>query len=334
MRPELHAFLAIVIVFVSGCTTIESGNGIAIQDFGPDLPDAISGEEVSFLARVKNTGSQTASKVYADLLGISSDWHGEQVGNGPRDNGEKLPEEEECRYTNGFSLLPPDPQYGTEGSSHICTWKYLAPQLPQGASLTYSPILRVYYAYQSETVKLVNILSRNQLRSVQDSGGALPSETVSQSRSPIKLDVETPGPVRASHDTVDFQIKITLTNLDSGTACYPNSIEECRGGNANWNRIKISIKTPPSMSASDCGDIILDLFKGMSNSITCTITAGGIDLGIPNQVTITVTADYMYIIDKQASISVSSGQSNLLFSPRHSDKKPFSLHTQRPAGVF
>jgi hypothetical protein len=267
---------------------------------------------VTFFARIKNTGSQAASSVHAELLGIDQDWYnsGQPVGGGPWLNREKLPEEEHCRYTtNGFSLLPPNPQFGTEGASRACSWKYIAPPLPPTTTLTYTPTVRVYYAYRTDVVRLITIVPRDQLRLLQDSGRELPGEITSQSRSPVQMTVETPGPIRASSASVEFPLRITVDNRDGGIACYPATTDSCKRTNTNWNKVAVTVRLPAALELADCDmTTVLDLVQGRSNSFTCTVRASGINLDIPNQATATVTADYMYLTDKSTSIRVSGSQ--------------------------
>ncbi len=311
MESKFIIILPFIAMFVSGCTQVESGNGLVIQNIEPDLPQAFSGEEVTFFARIKNTGSVTATNAHAELLGIDQDWYNEgvQIGKGPWVNGKKLPEEEKCSYTGGFSLKPPDPFYGTEGASFTCSWKYLAPELPPTTTITYNPTVRVYYAYQSQTVKSVTIVPKDQLRLLQDSGQPLPSDVKSQSRSPVSIDVETPGPVRTSFNNVEFPLRIRINNINSGTVCYPNTAEACKKQNINWNKIKLTIDLPDTMRLLDCDqEIVLDLFRGQSNSITCKVLATNIVADFPTTSTIIAIGDYMYLIDKSTSVSVSGSQ--------------------------
>ena len=310
---QLYLILPAIVIFISGCTYIETGNGLVIQNIEPDISESFSGEVVTFFVRIKNTGSQTASDVHAELLGLDQDWYNEgiPVGDGPWAQGEKLPEEVECRYISGGStLIPPDPMYGTEGQGFTCSWKYIAPHIPTSTHVTYNPSARVYYKYQSETVKLVNILPREELRRLQDSGNPLPMETISQSRSPVNINVEAPGPIRTSQTTITFPLRISLNNVDSGIVCYPNTIDSCKGKNINWNKIRILLDLPSNMQVTECSDeMVLDLFQGKSNEITCSVVASGIDMSMPNQATIRVTGDYVYMLDKSTSITVSGKQS-------------------------
>ncbi len=311
MNFKEAAFLVSIVFLISGCTTTQTGAGLIIEGFGPDLPEVFSGEEVTFSGRIRNTGSLTATNVRATLLGLN-DWYGagRPIGKGGWIGTEKLPEEEECAYTSsGASLLPPNPQFSTAGGNMVCSWKYFAPSIPEG-TLAYNPTMRVFYNYRSETVKLISILPRGEMIRLQQSGRPLPGETKSISMSPVRIDIETPSIIRASGDSVEFQLRVTINNIDRGIACYPDSLESCKNTNDNWNRIKISLAMPDGITLSDCQEhMVLDLFHGTSNSVVCRAVASGISMDTPKQHTISVSGEYLYMLDMSAEITVKSSHS-------------------------
>ncbi len=305
---QLLIFLLILIVAFSGCIggPVETGNGVIIKDFEADFTDVYSTEVVNFNLRVQNTGSATATEVHAELLGIDEDWNDHSVGNWQ--SGENLPNENECRYTSeGFSLIPPSPQYRTEGQTHICTWTYKAPELPSTISVTYYPTVRVFYRYSSDVVKSITIVPREEAKALQDQGKTLPTETVSSTNAPITLDIETEGPIRAFEDHVTFPLSIKIRNMGGGVVC----LEECKKAKAKpeeqWNRLRITIKSLGSdMILKDCNEQLeVSLYKGQENSITCMIEARNLPL-TKTQRLMRIHADYDYFIEKQIPVRVTA----------------------------
>jgi hypothetical protein len=238
---------------------------------------------------------------------------------------EKLPNEQDCQYTDkkGFNLLAPDTLRGTSGGSHICTWTYKAPPIPKGFTITYTPTARVFYSYNSGVVKLITFGSSSELRTIQDTSGKLPAETKSQTNTPIMVDIQTKGPIRFWEDgqTVEFPLEITITNIGGGVACAsPTSdvtSDACKAavsGEESKNNVLISIDfgaTSDKMTLSDeCKDfskyakVAVPLWKGQSNSIVCNVKASGLSAGATIQRMIQVQAFYEYYTDTTTSIKV------------------------------
>ena len=161
--------LPVLALVVSGCTvpgagpSAVTGNGVVIEAFEPDFPQAFKGENIQFQIRVKNTGSVDANDVKAKLLGLD-DW---------TDSGSTC-----SSLDAGVKLLAPVPEQGVSGESESCIWTRKAPDVPQGLSTNYNPYARLYYTYKSNTVKSITFASQQELRNIETSGKALPSETV------------------------------------------------------------------------------------------------------------------------------------------------------------
>ena len=105
------------LILLSGCVSqVQTGNGVVIKEFRSDFSTVYSGEAVSFYVTVQNIGSFDASDVWIELLGLDPEFCCEQAGAGPWVSGEKLPNEPECRYTEGhFSLRAPNTFWGVPG---------------------------------------------------------------------------------------------------------------------------------------------------------------------------------------------------------------------------
>ena len=194
----------VAVLLVSGCTQAGTGNGVKVLDFGPDLSKVYPGEVVNFNLRFQNTGSLNAGGVFAELLGLDEDWYDSglgDIGGGPWEGGEKLPNEKECRYTEGVhkTLLAPNPQYGTPGETQSCSWTYKAPgedKVSRDMDRTYPITARVYYDYRTEVVKLVPFLSKEEVLKLRDRGATIQLSDVSSTSSPVSISLETDSPIR------------------------------------------------------------------------------------------------------------------------------------------
>lgn len=281
-KPVLLLSL-IVIVLISGCTsTIPSGNGIIVETFEPDFTNIFSNEEVTFNIRIRNVGSVDAENTVVKMIGLdewSNDaWVGDNCG-------------------NGKNLLAGQPTFGTPGESRTCLYRIKAPKVPQGISVPYQPTVRISYNYNSNILKTITIGSQDELKRIENGGGALPSEITSVTSSPVSLNVITQGPIRVFDGSVKFPIQITIKNVGGGVVCGDNCINS-----NNWN--KINIKTMISdEEISDCTVKEMNLFKGQSNTVTCYLTVTEPETGIA-QKTISVSADYNYFYDATTSVTV------------------------------
>jgi hypothetical protein len=315
--------LVLAIVAVSGCTQSSEplGNGVVIEAFTSDLPDAYPGELITFSTKFRNVGSQEATEVFAVMVGLDPDWYDpseSSYGGGPWVHGEKTPNEPECRYTqfgsSGYSLTlsPPSLYQGTPGEQHVCTWTYKVPDVMEGVSVTYNPYARILYKYETMTVKSITILPRNEVKKLRDSGETIPITTSSTTRSPITLDIETQNPIRFSGDnSITFPVKIIIRNVGGGTTCYHDSIDQCRFSQIPqqvWNKVKVYIEEDSGIDVSrDCkkddGGVEITLYKGNENSIICDVTVDDLPDSILHK-NIKIHADYFYMIDSELQITV------------------------------
>lgn len=312
-----------LIAAASGCTLpdvdpfdsqTETGYGVIIESFSPDFPEAYSGEEVLFSLKLKNTGSVKAEGAFAELLGLDQVW--EEGSYTEVLNQEVLPVEPRCRYTSPESeritLLPEDTITGMPGEEEMCTWRYVAPDVLQGLSITSTPRARLFYSYSSTTIKTITFVSRDELKAMQNQGRSLPSETYSKTKSPVSLDLETRSPIRTYGSKVEFPIVITITNTGGGTVC--SSLAACKKSSwtgsmpqeDGWNKLSLDIITPPGMRLTNCGSTgnAVYLSGDSPQSMSCKVEMDtGQIIGI-TQKNIELHAKYGYFIDKTTSITV------------------------------
>jgi hypothetical protein len=313
-------FVSISSILTSGCvfdnipfdSQTPAGSGIVIESFRtePELSEVYSNEELNFVLKFRNTGSVKAENCYAELLGLDQLWEGkDDTKKNPR-NQEVFPYERECQYDqmgNWVVLLPPDPSAGIEGGDKICTWGYVAPDVPPGIYADYRPRARVFYDYKSFLIKTITIVPKEELVVLQNQGKSLPVETTSKSDSPISMEIETRSPIRTYGKTLTFTMVIKIENIGGGTACKDS--DKCRKyteGGAEWNVFKLYIKLPDGMGfepESCTGDEDIYLIMGKSQTISCKVRVDN----VPDRLTqknIQLTAEYGYFIDKTTQIRV------------------------------
>ena len=321
----LFLALPLLALLASGCTTTNTSattNGIAVKSFGPDFSEVYSGETVKFNLLLKNEGSVDTSGVHAELLGLDEDWcsasgtGGTQCRASAGGRLENLPNEQDCQYTgSGFKMYAASSIHGTDGSTHTCSWTYVAPQIAKDFSIQYVPIARTFFPYKSAVTKLITFGSTNEIRRLQDSGSKFPMETVSSTVSPVQLTIETKGPIRFWGGTVAFPLEITITNAGGGAPCSTgaNTIEgvrnNCKGtvaGDSAKDRITLRVVLGSNMQFMDpecqllTSTMVVALYKG-KNSIVCDIQASGMS-EVPIQKAVTVEAYYEYYTDTTSSI--------------------------------
>ena len=309
----------LLVVAASGCTIPFLGSdpfnsntpaqtGAIIEEFSPDYANVHSGEEVTFRMKVKNTGSLTLQEGFAEVLGIDQVWTG-SAGN----VGEIFPLEQNCRHDiRKITLLPADAERGTAGGETVCTWKYKAPDVVSGLSITANPRVRFYYSYKSSTVKTITIASREELKALEQQGKSMPSESYSKTNSPISIDIETTTPIRTYEDKVEFPVVFKVKNIGGGTVCKLNSYD-CKkknptglGENDNWNKVVVKINLNGQLSFSDqtCVPPTITFVGNEPQTFSCKIVANvqG-QVGI-SQRQIEANAEYGYFIDKTTEVIV------------------------------
>jgi hypothetical protein len=154
----------------------------------------------------------------------------------------------------------------------------------------------VTYGYRSDAVALVTVGTLDEIRRISMQGGSLPYKTESTD-GPVSIDIKTANPVKVSGPSVEFPVRITVTN-GPGTVC----LGSCEPN--TWNKIRLTLGG--ALKPSDCpGTIELDLFKGRSNSFVCNLKASPSDAGAGlTQKRFQVGSEYEYIVQKETAISI------------------------------
>ncbi len=289
------------VLTTSGCISqsAASGSGVVIENFEVDFQKVYASENFKLQAKIKNVGSVDALNVFPELYNLQSSSQEGQL-------------EISCDGTcpSEITLLAPDAERGTTGETKTCVWNCVAPAIPKGLSVAFNPSVRLYYGYATHTVKSVTIASQDELRSIQNQGGALPSETVSTTTSPVQLSVTVNGPIRYQEDdnSVTFPINIGIQNTGGGTACAGNGCMDTK----NWNKVNILFDRgdDTSIGLKSCSmdseeEVPIDLWKGQSATLTCEIEINVQEAASLVQKNLKFSIYYDYFTDTSTSIEVS-----------------------------
>ncbi|MCK5023015.1 MAG: hypothetical protein KAS04_02485, partial [Candidatus Aenigmarchaeota archaeon] len=253
---------------------------------------------------------------FAELLGLDQTWESGE-GTIETEREELFPNEEECRHTSKkIKLLAEEPDKGISGGEKVCTWTYIAPSVKTGLKVHATPRVRFFYKYSSSTIKTITIVPREELKTLQNQGKGLPSESYSKTRSPIDIGIETSSPVRSYGDSVEFPIIITVKNTGGGTVC--KTIENCKKAtwgikpdtdiNEGWYVVNLDIIIPPDSTIKNCNEMEKVVLIGTTpQTFSCKMTVNirPDQIGLI-QKKIEVRADYGYFIDKSSSVTVLS----------------------------
>jgi hypothetical protein len=319
--PVLGFILVLsALIVISGCTTpgVRTGNGVVIEEFTPSFTSVYPGELVEFQLKFRNVGGVKATSVFAEVLGLDEDWAASSKGfenNRFNPSGTELfPREEACGYDKReVELDPPDMTYGTEGESQTCTWRYIAPQIPEGFNPSYEATARVFYNYQTDLIKSITVLSTQEMMKLNQQGRTVPASTVSSTNSPISITVDARDPVRIWQDGVKFPIAITFTNIGGGMACLKDQCKKPEGG--AWNKVDFKFieaidkagGTESDQLKIDCfgHEQSVDVWTNKPNTIICDVTVGDTSriVGYEERL-IGISAKYSYFTDAQATITI------------------------------
>jgi len=266
-----------------------SGNGVVITEFESSFSTSTieSGDSIQLRFRVQNQGAEEALSVVTRVIGID-----------PNDWGLITPD-----IIIG-SLIPPNPEFGTEGEQFEDIYPLIAPFLPEGIIQSYDPTLRVYYEYRTSAVKQVTIVNVDELRRLETEGLTLSSQATQSSAGPLDVDIEVLGPIRATStfDIKRFPINIIIRNTGGGFVSSINSpfVPD--------DQIILRVDLPvglvfetadPTCASLQSGAIIF-LFAGRDRTITCEVEIVSPPL-VTEDKTIIATLDYEYYIDRRIS---------------------------------
>jgi len=288
LKYSLPALLVLVLL-ISGCTTTTGGTGpgLAILSFEPDFSSVETGDDVRLQLRVQNQGGMQAENVEAELTGIDpSEWgvfiRSQQLGSSGR-------------------MIPPRPDYGTEGETDTVTWDLQSPRLAGTLTQVYNPTVRVYYTYQTVASKPVTLVDEAELRRLIQTGRTLPTKATSYTAGPLSVNIITGKYIKSTDEWgKSFPITIHIENTGSGA---PGP--KFQGFEREDYPVNVRIDLPNGLgTTSGCQTYQkIDLWKGRSYDLTCDIRITKAPR-IAEERTIEVKLEYDYFIDATTSVTV------------------------------
>ncbi len=281
--------LLILILLVSGCTSAGGGTGpgVVILGFEPDFSSVESGDDVKLYLRVQNQGGMEAENVEAELTGIDPTEWGVFV---------------KTKYLGSAgNLIPPRPEYGTEGETDTSTWDLQAPRLAGTLSQTYSPAVRVYYTYQTVATKPITLVDEDELRRLIQMGQSLPTKETTYTAGPLLVNIVTGKYIKSTDQWGrTFPITIHIENTGPGTVG-----SKYKSFEREDYPVDVRITLPNGLgTAGDCQTYQrIDLWKGKSYDLTCDLRITRAP-SITEERTIGVRLEYGYHVDAATTVAV------------------------------
>ena len=304
-----YIFLSVLLIptlIFSGCIQQggSSGLGMVIKEFSVHPGKVKGGETFEIRMKARNEGSVNAYNVHAELYNTDLFISGNTLSI-------SCTPAVTCSQSR---VLAGDPESGVGGGSLTCVWECEAPLIPEGTSVTFNPMVRLYYAYETHVIKSLTVVSQDELISIQDTGGALPLETISTTGGPIAMDIRTRAPIRFQRheESVTFPVEVNIRNVGGGTACAASlegGPDECEDTH-NWNKVGLFFPeenlgiTWISCSGIDDNQIV-ELWEGREKSVMCKaiMPLNWGPSGIVQR-SLEFMAAYSYFIDAGASVVV------------------------------
>jgi hypothetical protein len=306
MNKALIIVALTAIILVSGCVsekpTVDINNGLQFNEFSADFTDMYDDESNSISMEVENVGGTTATDVIARLYGISS-WT--VTGDNPEELG---------------NLDPPliSKEKSTRGGWANPQWIIQPPEFPQGSSATFEVKGRVRYTYSTSATSLIKVISKTQSDILRRKGELeeVPVAT-DNSYGPIKISVDTSSPIVVDENHTDKMMTIYVRNVGSGLP-FDYSKDWPETNDLGKVKLKITSKTPQAeikncsgMEGDPADGGVVTLRRGYETAkIACTLVLDeDLVAGVPEEtVTLAMTADYGYYIDKSVDIKVMSSK--------------------------
>jgi hypothetical protein len=266
----------IAIVPISGCTTgttsgTTGGPGLVVETFKTTLDSVESRESVGLHLEARNMGgynglADTGVPAIAQIMAIDpTEWS--VTPSTVIDLG---------------TLLMPDPNSQTPGQLGKANWELLAPPLNRGTTKTYNVMARVFYPYETTTIKSVWFVTAEEMRRIVQNGEALQSDPQTQSAGPLTVTVNAGNFVRANEfKDSKFQLQIKIDNTGGGqirgkdypvalTVKWPTWVMPV----GNYCPQQAQWTTPmytdvPLVLQQPSGTAFVNMWNGRSTDITC-----------------------------------------------------------------
>lgn len=277
-------FTLVIVIFLAGCTSQSSqsqtGNGISIISFNPDLDKITSGSKVSLNLLIENTGESEANDISAELVGLDG-WSIES-----------------SRTQTTENLFAADPINNFKGGTTSFTWVAVSPS--NDFEQPYSVSSKVYYTYETRAsvqLKIDNYeLYYKTLPEAEQKTEKLGVVSQTSSLGPFK--VTATSQARFSQDG-NVPVEIDIQNTGGGKAFKIGD----RPIATTIDIISADVDGVDSCKNLPPNDLQVKLSAGSSAKLKCNLSIS--DVSTVKIFPIEIKLKYRYITEKPSSITVS-----------------------------
>ena len=283
-RAKAMAILPIVLVLlISGCSS-SSGPvatpGVTVSNFKSDVQSTqakplASNEQFVLSLDVSNQGDRAAKSLAVVLQ---------------RDAGQ---------FSGGTTLKDSSVSELAVGDTHTYTFNMRSPQLPNDIIKSYTVAGRVYYAYETDAVKTIQLVGKDEVKRRIDNNQPIPlSGAVQFTKGPLSVDIGTGiDYIRTSQQKKVYQVPITVTNSGGGVVAR----EQSYGASGDY-LVDVKITGASLVPTNSCGQQkTVKLDQGQSRKLLCEFSVDD-----PNTIdetkTIQVNMQYSYYKDVETTV--------------------------------
>ncbi len=285
-HTKLLALLPIVLVLVvSGCSSsgpVATG-GLSVSNFKSDIQSTqakplTSSEPLILSLEMTNTGERPARNVVVVLQ---------------RDAGQ---------FSSGQTLRDSKSDAIEVGETDVSSFNLKAPQLPNDLIKSYTIAGRVYYLYETDAVKTIQLVGKDEVKRRIDNNQPIPlSGAVQYTKGPLSVDIGSNiDYVRVSQQKKVYRVPITITNTGGGVV----SFEPTLGSTARDYLVDVKITGASLIPTSSCGQqTTVKLEQGQRKEMLCEFSIDNTNT-IDETKTVTVNFQYPYYKDVETSVWV------------------------------
>jgi hypothetical protein len=287
------------------------GKGLEMTSFTAEPSTLYNGSTVKVVMEVENQGGSTApaTKSFAYLTGTnmkitSADdryWH--------RLSGDTT--SDECGDIT-TPMKPADIVKGTPGDKKIFKWSLRAPNTDPGTISPNSFMGRVYTEYMTVVNGNIWVYTEAEQEAAKASGRVLSKSTFVSTSGPVAVQASaTPDPVVISGTDKSFTLKITISNLQTGTIYKTGKIPSCPPtaslSTDDLNKVDVTI-TVPDFDIIDItcqGKQEQELVGGNPTDMLCELQVKTASVPTTQgSFPINIKAEYGYYTERTASVTV------------------------------
>ncbi|HLD56744.1 MAG TPA: hypothetical protein VJA47_00455 [archaeon] len=281
---KLIALLPIVLVLlISGCSSSSgpvTSPGLSVSNFKSDVQSSqlkplASNEQFVLSLDVSNQGDRPAKSLAVVLQ---------------RDAGQ---------FSGGQTLRDSSVSELAVADTHSYTFNMKAPQLPNDIIKSYTIAGRVYYNYETDAVKTIQLVGKDEVKRRMDNNQQIPlSGAVQYTKGPLTVDIGSGiDYIRTSQQKKVYQVPITVTNSGGGVVAYEQSY-----GTSRDYLVDVKITGASLIPTNSCGQQkTVKLDQGQSRKLLCEFSVDD-----PNTIdetkTIQVNMQYSYYKDVETMI--------------------------------